>query len=235
MTNTLTPTELANTVSSFALIWSGLTALAFCRWIAAQPRRWVAVYAGVLLTGLPTVWYHGFGETFVQGWADSSSNLLLAWLLVMAALGDGYGRKTRRWVGGVSGALNLAVIAFRALGGAAARHLTVIPLGEFGGFYLTEVALIATALLGVGLLYGRFERVALPARPLLYATTGVFLLGLGLATASNHQLDAQIVAYHALWHLAGSFGFLFLWAFNHVRLTCEQQQGVSRMDVEMSG
>jgi hypothetical protein len=213
----LTPTELANTVSSFATIFSGLTGLLLCWLVASQPRRWVAVYGGMFLTGLPTLWYHGFGETYIQGWADTSSNLLLAWLVIVAALWDGYSREVRRWVAGASGAINLVVVILRLVGGSAFRHVDVVPLGAFGGFHITETVLILDSFLGVGLLYGRHAAIPTKARPLLYATTVVFVCGALLASASNHQLDLIIISYHAIWHIVGAFGFLLLWAFNHAR------------------
>jgi hypothetical protein len=27
----------------------------------------------------------------------------------------------------------------------------------------------------------------------------------------------RAIAHHALWHVVGGFGFVLLWAFNHVR------------------
>jgi hypothetical protein len=177
----------------------------------------VAVYAGILLTGIPTVWYHGFGETNVSGWADSSSNLLLAWLVQVAALWDAYGEKTKIRVATVSGIINLAVVFARGIAGESIRHIDVIPLGEFGGFHITEAMLILDSLLAAGLLYGQLREIPRKARNLLYAVTAIFVVGMLLATASNHQLDFQIVSYHALWHSVGSFGFVFLWVFNHVR------------------
>jgi len=40
----------------------------------------------------------------------------------------------------------------------------------------------------------------------------------GRAGVSLHgQVDLRIFAWHAVWHLAGAFGFITLWVFNHVR------------------
>ena len=40
----------------------------------------------MFIAGLPTVWYHGFGETFILGFFDIGTNLLFGWALVNAGL-----------------------------------------------------------------------------------------------------------------------------------------------------
>jgi cell division protein FtsW (lipid II flippase) len=72
-------------------------------------------------------------------------------------------------------------------------------------------------MLAVGLLYARLARIPPRARPLLYLVTILFVIGALLATASNQRVDFQILAWHATWHIVGAFGFIALWAFNHVR------------------
>jgi hypothetical protein len=47
--------------------------------------------------------------------------------------------------------------------------------------------------------------------------TAWFLFGAWLASAKNHRVDHTVLAYHAVWHVVGAFGFLIIWAFNHVR------------------
>lgn len=63
--------DLANAVTGLATVLAGVMAL-LLTWAAGpsdptqgklQPRRWMVVYAGIVVTGVPTVWYHGFGET----------------------------------------------------------------------------------------------------------------------------------------------------------------------------
>jgi len=210
------PANLVNGVSGFATIFAGLTCLALNRWVSPQPRRWLAVYWAIVLTGIPTVWYHGFGEQRLPGLADISTNLLLAWTMQVAALWDGYPIRTRRRVAGISGLVNLAVIAWRLLG---FQRSLAIPLGEFGGFTLSEVTLIADSFLAVGLLYGRYRQLPRRSQPMLRLVTAVFLVGMALASASNSQIHLTIIAYHALWHLVGAFGFVLLWGFNHLRFT----------------
>lgn len=209
--------DLANAVTAYATILSGLTTLALTALVRRQPLRWAAVYAGIVLTGIPTVWYHGYGETFWAGVADSGTNLLLAWLMQVAVLGDYYSPRTRWIVGGVSGLINAAAMIPKLALGAGYSQVYVVPLGAFGGFHIAEAVLIADSLFAVGLLYFRHRWIPQRARPLLYVVTAVFVFGTLLATASNQQVDFRILAYHATWHVVGAFGFILLWAFNQVR------------------
>jgi hypothetical protein len=99
-----------------------------------------------------------------------------------------------------------------------------IPLGEFGGFYAGEAVLIFDALLTVGLFVAARARIAPAARPLLYGVAALFLVGFGLATADGDVVVGRIGSMHALWHVVGSFGLLFLWAFTEVRLRAEAER-----------
>ena len=217
------PTALANSISAYATVLAGITTLIFCWLVAPQPRRWIMAYAGVLVTGIPTVWYHGFGETFWSGVFDGGTNLLLAWLLQIAALWDStprgyvYSSRTRYGIAIASGLVNLVAIAAKLATGSASSKFFPVSFGSFGGFTINELVLITNSLLAVGLLYGQHKFLSAHARPLLYVTTFFFLGGATLASASNHQVDYTILAYHATWHIVGAFGFLFLWAFNHKR------------------
>lgn len=212
------PSELANAVTGFATIFAGLVTFVLPLLIRRHPARWMAVYAAIFVTGVPTVWYHGYGETFWPGFADISTNLILGWLLIIAALWDGYAPRIRWWVAAGMGLLNLAAIGFRlSVGLLGTTNFLVVSLGDFGGFTLGETMLISDSFLAVILLYLRLTCVPLRARPLLYTMTVIFLVGTALASAGNHVVEYRILAYHALWHLVGAFGFVFLWAFNEVR------------------
>lgn len=217
---------LANTVTAYATCLAGVLTLALA-WLMRprQPARWLAAYAGILITGIATVWYHGFGETFEAGLADGGTNLLLAWLLQVAVLGDYYGLTTgrpRAWLIALSSAsINLAATVWKIAVGPAIARRDAISFGSFGGFHVNEVVLILNAFLIVGLFYARRRAIPLAARPLLNLTTAFFLVGLLLATASNQQIGFHILPYHATWHLVSAFGFIALWAFNHARLSAE--------------
>ena len=148
---------------------------------------------------------------------DIGTNLLVAWLIQLAVLGDCYQRRVRWWAGGLSGAVNLAFILWKIAVGPVSSRMVVVRLGTFGGFHIGEALLILDSLLAVALLHVRHGSIPGRARPLWYLTTGIFLLGALLATASNQQVGFRILAYHATWHIVGAFGFILLWAFNHVR------------------
>jgi hypothetical protein len=221
-------TALANAVSAYATTLSGLLALALTTLMGAQPKRWLIAYLCVVVTGVATVWYHGFGETFWPGLADIGTNLLLAWALQVAVLGDFYTPTTRRRVAWLSGAVILTFIAWKVAVGPGSSSAFPVTLGSFGGFNVGEVLLIANSLLVVGLFYARRAVIPQNARPLLYLLTATFFAGLLLATASNHRVDLQVMAYHATWHIVAAFGFIELWAFNHVRfaqVTSARQTG----------
>ena len=111
-------TLLANTVSAYATILAGLLALILAALMGQQPRRWLFAYLCVFITGLPAVWYHGFGETFVPGFFDIGTNLLLGWALVNAALGDYYSRFARTgWARSGLALLNLVALSTRLIQG----------------------------------------------------------------------------------------------------------------------
>ena len=217
---------LANTITGFATLFSGALALGFCRWVAPQPARWRFAYGTIVVTGVFTVTLHGFGET-VPGfgprwfWAflDTGSNIVVAWALALGVLGDYYEPAFARLA---KPALTLAMLA------GVAWHLHdrwpgterayLIPLGSWGGFYPGESWLIAFSWLVVALFWARRARIPARAKPLLVLVVAIFFTGMLLASASNERVVYPFFAMHALWHVAGAFGFVVLWAFNHVRL-----------------
>lgn len=207
--------DLADAVSAYALILSGIIPLTLCWLISPQPRRWLFAYLCIFITGVPTVWMHGFGEQFPARIADIGTNLLLAWALQFAALGDYYSARTQRIVTAISGVMITAFVIQMMAAGPERR--LAITFGESGEFTWGELLLIANSILAVALLY--FRRLLIPerARPLLYLVTIIFLAGLGFATQSNHRVDFGVLAYHATWHIVGAYGFIVLWIFNHLR------------------
>jgi hypothetical protein len=208
--------DLANTVTGFCTILSGVVALLFCATIRPQPRRWVFAYACLVFTGIPTVLLHGWGGSFFRVW-DTGSNLLLAWAIQLAALGDFYSKATRWRVAVASAAVNLLAITGMIREEMVGVKTYAIDLGSFGGFHPGETVLILDALLATGLIAAQRARIPLRARPLLRLVVASFLIGVGLASASNQTLHGRIWSYHALWHVVGAFGFVLFWGFNHVR------------------
>jgi len=214
MTNS---TALVNAVSAYSIILSGLIAMALTMLMGKQPRRWIFVYICIIITGLATVWYHGFGETFGAMLADGGTNLLVAWALQIAILGDYYSRRIQLLIGSASGLVSIAFILFTVLTGPNQARILVVSFDTFGGFSFGELLILTNALIVVGLLGINLERVPKHAKPLLFLLCFMSFSALLLATASDDQLDFQVIAYHATWHLVSSFGFIVLWAFNHTR------------------
>jgi hypothetical protein len=212
----LSPPDLANTVTGWATLLSGAVLLLLCRFVRPQPARWSFAYACIVVTGVPTVLFHGFGGGALRV-CDTGTNLLLAWALQWAVLGDYYAPATRRRAALASAAVNLLAVAWMVREAATGVKHHLIPLGSFGGFYPGESVLILDAFLVAGLFYARRRRIPEAARPLLHCVVAFFLVGLALASAGNETVHARVVSYHALWHVVGAFGFVMLWAFNHAR------------------
>ena len=209
--------DLANTATAFATILAGVIPLCLSACTRPQPLRWTLVYISIVVTGIATVWYHGFGENFWAGVADGGTNLLLAWLLQVAIAGDFYSRKVTLNVAFVSGLVNLAVIVWRIVYGPGFTTFYIMSFGAFGGFHPMEIMLILDSVIVVALFFANSKRMPHKVKPLLYLLTAIFFVGALLASASNQRIDYHIICYHALWHVVGAFGFLVLWVLNHER------------------
>ncbi len=216
----LSPPDLANAVTSFATIFAGASTYLLCRFAGRQPWRWERAYLALLLTGFPTLGWHGWQ---LEAWrvADVGTNLILAYALQLAVLGDFYPRRAQQVGAVVLGGINAAGIGqlFREAYTGQAPY--VLQFGSFGGFQLGELVLIFDSLTVFALFV--HSRQAIPARalPLLRVMTVVFLCGLLLATAAGTTVHARVLSYHALWHIVGAFGFIFLWAMNHMRFAAD--------------
>ena len=217
MYDRLSAPDLAHTVTGFCTLLSGVVALVLCRFVRRQPPGWHFAYACIVITGVPTILFHGYLTPMLAA-ADVSSNLLLAWAIQWAVLGDFWPVATQRRVAAATGAINLAGVAWIFREAITGEKHYLIPFGAHGGFHTGEVVLILDSLLVVALLYARRRKIAARAKPLLYAITVTFTIGLFLATAGNQEVAGPFFAYHALWHVVGAFGFVLFWAFNHVRL-----------------
>lgn len=214
----LGPPDLANAVTSFCTIGAGLTTLLLCRYVGAQPDRWLAAYLCLFLTGIPTLGWHGWGG---EAWriADVGTNLLLVYVIQLAVLGDFYKHRFRRRFASISGGLNLAAVLWMIAEGFRGGPAEAIDFGEFGGFQVGEAVLILDAIAVVALIALRRERIPTAARPLLRLVVTCFVAGLLLASAAGDTIHGRIGSYHALWHVLSAFGFIFFWAFNHVRFS----------------
>jgi hypothetical protein len=223
--DTLPAHGLANTLTGFATLLSGAIALVFCRLVAEQPARWRFAYWMVVVTGVFTVTLHGFGET-VTGfgprwfWAflDTGSNIVVAWAIALAVLGDYYAPDFQRRARPLLTLAMLVGVAWHLYDGLpGTQRAYLVPLGTWGGFYPGESWLIAFSWLVVALFWARRTQIPVRAKPLLTLVVAIFFCGMLLATASNEQIVYPFFAMHALWHVVGAFGFVALWAFNQVR------------------
>ncbi len=224
---------LANTITGFATLFSGMTCLALSRWIRPQPPAWQLVWWLVVVTGVFTVTLHGFGETapiFGPRWfwafLDTGSNIVVAWGVARVALVELWPAEVRRRGGAILTAAMLIGVAWHfvdRLPGTERAYL--IPLGDWGGFYPGETWLIAMSMTAVALFAAQREQIPGRARPLLAAVVVTFLVGMGLATASNDKIVAPFFSLHALWHLVSAFGFVLLWGFSHV---CVEEREAAR-------
>jgi hypothetical protein len=226
---------VANTVTGFATLFSGLLPLALSRLMGHQPPRWRFAYWTIVVTGVFTITLHGFGETNpVWGkrwfWAflDTGSNIVVSWSLALAVLGDYYSKRTRAWAGPALTAAMLAGVGWHfydRLPGTQRSYL--IPFGEWGGFYPGETWLIAFSWLVLGLFAAKRDRIPPKSMPLLLLVFAIFFCGMLLASAGNERIVYPFVPLHALWHLVGAYGFIVLWAFNHVRFAESAHQAPS--------
>jgi hypothetical protein len=208
---------IANSITSFATIFAGLVTLSLGS-LHRHPRHWMLVYGAILLTGLPTLWYHGSNETiFAARISDIGTNLLLAWCVTWAALTDFFSTRTRAIVAVLSAASILGYLTWNLAVGMVQSRLVVLGFGAFGGFTVGELILITNSILGTLLLGLRINRAPRDSRPYYWLTVAWFLAGTLAATASNQQVDFTFMAWHALWHIIGGFGFIMLWAYADAR------------------
>lgn len=220
---------LANTVTGFATLFSGVLPLLLTRFMHSQPARWVFVYWMIVVTGIFTVTLHGFGETNpVWGerwfWAflDTGSNIVVTWAVAMAIMGDFYGQSIKRWAVPALTALMVVGVAWHFYDRMPeTTRFMVVPLGDWGGFYPGEAWLIGFSLLNMILFFKNWSKIPSNARPLLILVAATFFCGMLLASATNDTIIYPFMPLHALWHLVSAYGFIMVWAFNHQRF-CAQ-------------
>lgn len=221
---------LANTATAFATLFGGVFPVLFCWVIGRQPMRWVFVYWMIVVTGIFTITLHGFGQTnpvwgerWFWSFLDTGSNIVVTWAIALAVLGDYYQAKTRRWAVPLVTLLMIAGTLwhyYERMPSTGAFY--VIPLGAWGGFCPGEFSLISFAWLNVFLMGAKWIRIPQKARPAMLLVVCVFFIGLISATAGDDEIVYPFIAVHAIWHVIGAFGFMSLWAFNHVRFSENQ-------------
>lgn len=213
--------QLANTVTGFATCMAGIMPLLYTILTKMQPRRWVFVYCCIVLTGIPTVWFHANEASTALAQVDTASNIFLVWAIHVGIAGDFMSPRRARNFILASTLINAIVFAYMGYEAWQAMHGTLrtkwLTVGGFGGFYMSEVALILNSFVATGIFLANLQKIPRAARPLLMLTFFMFLVGLGLATANNDQIAYRIFAFHATWHIVGAFALTTLWLFNHIR------------------
>jgi len=228
---------LANTMTGFATLFSGVIALAICHLSQRHPTRWMLVYWLIVITGVFTITLHGFGETnpvFGERWVwaflDTGSNIVVAWGIARAVLADFYGPRTQAWARPLSTALLLIGLTWHFQDRVTAGGY-LVGFDGWGGFNPGEVWLVGFSFANTTLFILKRKAIPAKAMPLLLLVTGMFLVGLALATASNDAIVFPFLSLHALWHIVGAFGFVALWAFNDVRFR-RQAETAAEMQTE---
>lgn len=214
---------LASTVTSFAILASGAFMLTITRLTGVQPRRWRRVYWLVLVVGCSTVGYHGWGEPAgglalkLGVVADSTSNLLLALAASLAAMVDLESPGTQWRVRVGLQALTAAAIAHVLFEKFVDANGSEIQIGGSGALSLSQLAMIANYVALFTALYRGRERMPDASRRLLPILLVASLASIGLAAPHGDVVTSPFFAWHALFHLAGTFLLLLLWALNEIR------------------
>lgn len=222
--NYLHDAHVANVVTSYATLLAGIMPVVYTLLTRNQPGRWMFVYVCIIITAIPTIIHHADPRIAFWTSTDVASNLLLAWSIQNAVSGDFMTVGARNTFMRLSTILNLGVFCWLTYEAVSGVKIPVIKFGEFGEFYLGEAALIINAWFVAGLFFKSYRRIPATARPFLLLTFFIFLIGMGIATADDGQINARFFAWHATWHIVGAFGFITLWIFNHIRFTVSPQR-----------
>jgi len=223
---------LANTTTGFSTFGAGCMAVVLSHLMHRQPARWMFAYWMIVVTGVFTVTLHGYGETnpiwgerWFWGFLDTGSNIVVTWAIAMAVIGDYYAKSTQKWAWPAVTLLMIIGVGWHyydRMPSTPQQYL--LNFGGWGGFNPGEVWLIGFSWLNVGLFIAKRKLIPRRAMPLLLFTLAMFFAGMFLATASNDKIIYPFYSLHALWHIVGGYGFIALWAFNHVRFTTEAQE-----------
>lgn len=217
--------QIANIATSYATCLAGIIPLLLCVLNRRHPPRWMMVYLCVLVTGIPTVWLHAREGDLVAGFFDVGTNILLAWVVQIAASGDFMKPAPRRMLLTLTTVFNVCVWSWLIFEVVSGVKRPIIRFGEFGHFNAGEMALIINSWIGTVLMFLNLRRTPRRAHALLYLTFVLFFIGMILATASNKQITWYILPWHATWHIVSAFGFVVLWAYNHERFFPPRDDG----------
>ncbi len=214
---TLSPIEMANTVTSYTHIFVAITTVILFFLIRNQPYRWLGVYFSFVITGFVTLWYHGYGQTFPQLVADWITNLLVTHMVIVAYFLDFTTKRTALIVNFISGFSKIGVILAIILLGNPAYKILQLSLGEYGGFFITEMILVIDLIVAFTIYFRNRQKCGLLANRVMLLQFCWLLVGFYFSTAGSLILVGRVWPYHAIWHVIGALSFLILWIANHLR------------------
>lgn len=213
--------QLANAVTSFVTCMAGILPLWFTLLLGRHPTRWMFVYFCIVLTAIPTVWFHAYEDNSVAQTTDTASNILLAWAMLVAVTGDFSNPRNRILLVGTASLLNLLLFAYMLYETVSGTKDALVTFGDGGFLYASEVGLIVNSLVVAAVFSIHTRKVPPRARPLLGTVLFMFVCGAVLATKEGDYVTMRIVAWHATWHIVSGFALVTLWLFNHVRFVEE--------------
>ncbi len=217
MSDYLHPAHVANVVTSFALLWSGLIITFFGFIEGTQPLRWLFFYISVIITAILTIVHHIIPQDETWTSLDIASNILVVFSIQFALAGDYFSQRFFKIFSIVLGVVNLILVVYLLCLLFLSLPNVYFSLGKGKGFTLGEFALILNAVVTVMILGSSYRRLTFRERIVLLVILVTFLLGLFLATGSDEYIFPKYMGWHSMWHLTGSFGFILFWYFNHLR------------------
>ena len=223
MIGSMSATEMANSITSFGTLFSGLFPLFFSLLYKNQPKRWIVVYLSIFLSGIITYAYHTFGEGFLLHVGDWASNLAITSTILIAMIGDGFDSKTKNRFVLFLSILSILSIALILILGENNLDLLFVRIGTSGYFLIELILLVSTlGIFTVAFMY--WKKYDSIEQLLLIIIFFLFLIGGIFSTADNHEIWFTLFPAHATWHMMHTFAFLTLWKFNEIRFNKENVQ-----------
>lgn len=212
----LTVTEMANSITSFGTLFSGLFPLLICLLYKNQPKRWIIAYLSIFLSGIITYAYHTFGEGFLLHVGDWASNLAITGTILIAMIGDGFDVKLLKRFTLLLSAISIISIVVVLILGENNLDMLFIKIGT-GGYFLIEIILLLSTLGIFTFAFMYWKKYDSKEQLLLIIIFLLFLIGGIFSTADNHEIWFEVFPAHATWHMIHTFAFITLWKFNEIR------------------
>ncbi len=213
--------HVANVVTSFATLWSGIIITLFWWFDGKQSLRWLFFYLTIIITAIPTIIHHMYPTQQFWTSVDIMTNILLIWALGLALAGDFFTESFYTRYVFVLSVINLFVVLKLGYEIFSPPRNLFLPLGEKSGFTFGEVALILNAVVCVAIMGSFSKTFTKKQKSVLKLLVAMFFLGLVFATGSDDYIKPTFISWHSLWHVTGAFGFVVFWYLNHLRFSVE--------------